>query len=87
MIPAEFEAAMHHEPQGEPCDEPIHAEVPIPAEFEAAVHHEPEGEPCPETPAEVAEEVEAEAEMVFEGAPPEPPVRAEAEPESDEEPL
>jgi CRISPR type III-A-associated RAMP protein Csm4 len=102
-IPAEFEAGVHHEPQGEPCDEPIHAEVPIPAEFEAGVHHEPHGEPCDEpihaevpipaefeagipveTPAEVAEEVEAEAEMVFEGAPPEPPVRAEAEPETTE---
>jgi hypothetical protein len=34
-----------------------------------------------ETPAEIAEEVEAEAEMVYEGGPPEPPARAEAEPE------
>ncbi len=62
-------------------------EVVIPAEFEAAVHHEPQGEPCEETPAEVAEEVEAEAEMLYEGGPPEPPVRAEAEPEPEAEEL
>jgi hypothetical protein len=38
-----------------------------------------------ETPAEVAEEIEAEAEMVFEGGPPEPAVRAEAAPEPEAE--
>jgi len=46
----------------------------------------PKAVPEVETPAEVAEEVEAEAEMVYEGGPPEPPVQAEAEPEAEAEP-
>jgi CRISRP associated protein Csm4 len=81
-VPAPPEPAMRQLPVA--AAEPVVEEVAIPAEFEAAVHHEPQGEPCVETPAEVLEEVEAEAEMLYEGGPPEPPVRAEAEPEADD---
>jgi CRISPR/Cas system CSM-associated protein Csm4 (group 5 of RAMP superfamily) len=81
-VPAPPEPAVRQQPVA--VAESVHEEVAIPTEFEAAVHHEPQGEPCDETPAEVAEEVEAEAEMLYEGGPPEPPVRAEGEPAAEE---
>jgi CRISPR type III-A-associated RAMP protein Csm4 len=63
----------------------------VPAPPEPAMRPQPVAAPkaVAETPTEVAAEVEAEAEMLYEGGPPEPPVRAETEPEPEagEEPL
>ncbi len=61
-IPAEFEAAVHHNPQPDPCDPPVHDEIAIPAEFEAAVHHKPQPDPCdPPVHDEIAIPAEFEA--------------------------
>ena len=64
----------------EPCDPPIHAEVPVPAEFEASVHHLPKTDPCdPPIHAEVPVPAEFEAAVhhLPESDPCDPPIHAE----------